>query len=280
MRAPVPQIAPALRGHAPQSQRGPPVTIRKAIILGAGQGKRLLPLTAQRPKCLVPVAGRTMLARQVDALAQNGIAEAVVVTGFAADAVDAEIARLQRPGLALRSLLNPFFGVADNLASCFLARHEMTAPMLVLNGDTLFEAAVLERLLRQAKDPITVTIDRKAAYDADDMKVRDAGGRLQDIGKTLDPATVTGESIGMLAFLGDGPRLFAEAVERAMHAPEGLRAWYLSVIARLAPTGVVGVASIEGLGWGEVDTPADLARVDALAARWDAGQSPGRAAAG
>ena len=256
------------------------MTIRKAIILGAGQGKRLLPLTAERPKCLVPVAGRTMLARQVEALARNGIAEAVVVTGFAAAAVDAEIARLARPGLALRALLNPFFGVADNLASCFLARHEMTGPMLVLNGDTLFEAAVLARLLAQASDPITVTIDRKAAYDADDMKVMDKGGRLLDIGKTLDPATVTGESIGMLAFQGEGPRLFAQAVERAMQVPEGLRAWYLSVIARLAPTGVVGVASIEGLSWGEIDTPADLTRVEALAARWDAAAAPGRTAAG
>jgi choline kinase len=255
------------------------VTLRKAIILGAGQGKRLLPLTAERPKCLVPVGGRTMLARQVDALAKNGIAEIVVVTGFAAAAVDGEIARLARPGLSLRALLNPFFGVADNLASCFLARPEMTADMLVLNGDTLFEPAVLARLLAEAGAPITVTIDRKAAYDADDMKVVDRGGRLQDIGKTLDVATVTGESIGMLAFRGEGPRLFAEAVERAMRTPEGLKAWYLSVIARLAPTGAVGVVSIEGLSWGEVDTPADLARVDALAARWDA-TPQGRAAAG
>ena len=241
------------------------MSIDKAIVLSAGQGKRLLPLTADKPKCMIDVAGRSILARQVEALAQCGIRDIVVVVGFAAERVEDALPALARPGFAIRTLPNPFFPVSDNLGSCFLARAEMTGPFVLLNGDTLFEAEVLRRLLAAPEAQVTVAIDRKTHYDADDMKVSTDGDTLRDIGKSLDPEVVDGESIGMLAFRGDGPRHFADAVVRAMMSPTGLKAWYLSVVARLARQGIVKVCSIEGLGWCEIDTPDDLARAERLA---------------
>jgi choline kinase len=194
------------------------------------------------------------------------------VVGFHAEQVEALLARLARPGLALRTIYNPFFKLADNLGSCWLARHEMDRDFLVVNGDTVFESAIPERLLASATAPITVTIDRKADYDPDDMKVVVEGARLLDIGKTLALDRVNGESIGMLLFRGDGPRLFAEAVERAMRTPEGLKWWYLRVIALLAGEGVVGTVSIEGLDWGEIDYPTDLQQVQKMVAGWNQGR--------
>ena len=69
-------------------------TPTRAIILAAGQGKRLLPLTEDRPKCLIELSGRSLLAWQLLRLQAAGVAEAVIVTGFRADAVEAEVARL------------------------------------------------------------------------------------------------------------------------------------------------------------------------------------------
>ena len=66
----------------------------RAIILAAGQGKRLLPLTEARPKCLIELSGRTLLAWQLLRLQAAGVQEAVIVTGFRADAVQAEVAAL------------------------------------------------------------------------------------------------------------------------------------------------------------------------------------------
>ena len=60
----------------------------KAIILSAGQGRRLLPLTENRPKCLIPLATRSLLEWQLRNLAQAGVREAVVVTGFGADQIE------------------------------------------------------------------------------------------------------------------------------------------------------------------------------------------------
>jgi len=238
----------------------------KAVILSAGQGSRLLPLTAERPKCLLPLGPKSLIEWQIGVLSRCGVDDIVVVVGFRAALVEALLAGLERPGLRLRTLLNPFYNVADNLGSCWLARQEMAGDFLLLNGDTLFESAVLQRLLQSPPAPITVTIDRKGAYDADDMKVHLDGTRLLEIGKTLPPARTDGESIGLLSFRGDGPGLFVEAIDRAMRVSEGLKSFYLKVIDQLATSHRVETASIEGLAWGEVDYPADLQRAEQLVA--------------
>ena len=245
----------------------------KAIVLSAGQGRRLLPLTETLPKCLLELADRPVLEWQLRALAAEGVTEAVVVTGFGAEKVDALLARLAIPGLRVRTLFNPFYAVADNLASCWIARGEMTGSFLILNGDTLFEPAVARRLLAPGPAPITVTIDRKPAYDADDMKVQSEGNRLRAIGKRLPLETVTGESIGFLRFTPRGGKRFVEEVERIMRTGEGLKLWYLSVIDRIARSETrVEVRSIEGLDWGEMDFPQDMQGLQRLTGRWRAAE--------
>jgi choline kinase len=238
----------------------------KAVILSAGQGSRLLPLTAERPKCLLPLGPKSLIEWQVDILSRCGVDEIVVVVGFRAALVEDALVKLARKGLRIRTLLNPFYNVADNLGSCWLARQEMGGDFLLANGDTVFEPAVLQRLLRSPAAPITVTIDRKASYDADDMKVHLDGTRLLDIGKTLPRAQTDGESIGLLLFRGAGPELFVAAVDRALRTSEGLKSFYLRVIDQLAKSHRVETATIEGLSWGEVDYPADLQRAERLVA--------------
>lgn len=240
----------------------------KAIILCAGQGKRLLPLTAQRPKCLLPIGGLTILEWQIKSLAVNGVDEIVIVTGFGADAVEEAVRRLATDRLKVRVLYNPFYTVADNIGSCYVAHHEMTGDFLLLNGDTLFEPAIVERLLASATMPATVTIDRKARYDADDMKVHCAGNALKSIGKTLPLKIVDGESIGLLLFKGEGGSAFVRQLGEALRDPQALSRWYLSVVDSLAKTGIVGVASIEGLQWAEVDFPADVRRAEQMTLSW------------
>jgi choline kinase len=150
-----------------------------------------------------------------------------------------------------------------------MARAELAGPCLILNGDTLFEPEVARRLLAAPAAPITVTIDRKSGYDADDMKVCGQGERLIAIGKTLPADQVTGESIGFLRFDAAGAARFVAELERTMRTREGPQLWYLSAIDRLAKDGVeVRLASIERLQWAELDFPADLVRCRAMTAAW------------
>lgn len=233
----------------------------KAIILAAGRGSRLLPLTETRPKCLLPVAGTTVLGLQLDTLEAGGISEAVVVTGFMAGLVEAEIAARKGP-MRVTPFFNPFFQIADNLASCWMVREHMDDDFVLINGDTLFEPALLADVLASPAQPIQVTIDRKAAYDSDDMKVTLDGSRLVAIGKTLPAERAHAESIGFLRFMGEGPALYRAKLEQMMRTQDGVSSWFLKAIDAIADTtGKVGSLSIEGRRWAELDTPADYAAI-------------------
>jgi choline kinase len=239
----------------------------KAIILSAGQGSRLGPLVNDRPKCLIDFNGRTLLDRQLDALAANGVGEAVVVTGFHDQLVDQAIAA-RSGGPKVRTIFNPFFKVADNTGSLFMAREELAGDCLVWNGDTLVSRALMKRVVENDRSGICVTIDRKPSYDDDDMKVVEEGGLLKAIGKRLPPG-FNAESIGLLAFRDGGAERFREAIEEAMRTPEGTTIWYLRVINQIAQSGEIWTLDIEGEEWGEVDFPPDVEAARALTKAWD-----------
>ncbi len=229
----------------------------KALILSAGQGKRLLPLTADCPKCILPVRGRSMVEWQIDELAKCGVSEVIIVLGFRADKVERLLRK--RYGLnRVRTIYNPAYAVSDNLVSCWAAHDEMNTDFVLLNGDTLFEAAVLERLLETHGYPVTVVVSHKDDYDTDDMKVELDSCRLVKIGKDLLPDQVDGESIGMILFRDQGPMLFRNALGRAVSNPSAQKKWYLSVIDDMARSIPVWTCSIKGLQWCEVDYHADL----------------------
>ena len=236
----------------------------KAIILAAGRGSRLLPLTETLPKCLLPVAGTTVLSLQLDTLERVGVDEAVIITGFMAGSVEAEIADRTGP-MKVQTLFNPFYQVADNLASCWMARDFMDGDFLLINGDTLFEQSLAESVVQSPANNIQVTIDKKAAYDSDDMKVTLDGTELTAIGKTLGAHETNGESIGFLRFMLDGPELFRAKLHQMMRTGDGVKAWFLSAIDALAKTGTnVDTHSIEGLTWAELDTMEDYDAIKAL----------------
>lgn len=244
----------------------------KAIILSAGQGSRLLHLTNNTPKCCLVLNGKTLLEHQIEALAANGVDEVVVVTGFRHKAVEAVLKGIE--GIDVRTLFNPFYAVSDNLGTCWVARKEMNTPFLLLNGDTLFESATLARFLTGERTyPITLAVDRKHCYDEDDMKISADGQHLVRVGKRLDRKIVNGESIGMMIFNRSGAEALVRKVEQLMAGPDGLARWYLSAIDDLAGAGLVGICSIQGSEWCEVDDLADLARAEKAVARWQQRQA-------
>jgi len=247
----------------------------KAIILSAGQGSRLGHLVDNRPKCLIDFNGRTLLDRQLDTLEANGVHEAVVVTGFHDELIEQAIAA-RSGGPDVRTVFNPFYKVADNTGSLYMAREELSGDCLVWNGDTLVSRALMAKVVANPQPGICVTIDRKAdGYDDDDMKVVEDGGKLKAIGKRIAEG-VNAESIGLLAFRSGGSEQFREAIEQAMRTSEGTTIWYLRVINHIAQSADVWTLDISGEEWGEVDFPPDVEAARELTARWD---SAGSAAA-
>lgn len=242
----------------------------KVVILGAGQGKRLLPLTEDVPKALLDIGGRRLIEWQIEAFSEAGVDEFAVVTGNKADLMAdfLEGVAADKPGISIRTVYNPFYSVADNLASCWMARHEMDQEFILVNGDNMFRAGMVKELLGAPPAPVTVAIGHKDSYDTDDMKVMVDGDRLTEIGKTLPLEAVDAESIGMILFRGEGPKLYRDTLERSMAEPAGLRQWHLSVINTLAKEEDVRVRSVDEHEWCEVDFPVDLQHARHLVATW------------
>ncbi|MGV7234874.1 MAG: sugar phosphate nucleotidyltransferase [Nitrosomonadaceae bacterium] len=240
-------------------------TSTKAIILSAGQGRRLLPLTESSPKCLLPISGKTIIEWQIDALLAAGIKDISIVTGFQTGLVEALLQQRYPDHKQIRTLFNPFFEVADNLASCWIARSVMDCNFLLLNGDTVFDISLLTQVLESESAPITLSIDYKKVYDADDMKVQlDEKGLVKHVNKTLTEDQIDAESIGLIYFRSNGPILFRDAVEEALRYPTELKSWYLTIIDALAGKHLVNVCAISGHRWCEIDYSSDLTKAQEL----------------
>lgn len=245
-------------------------TSTKAVILSAGQGRRLLPLTENSPKCLLPISGKTIIEWQIDALLAAGIEEISVVTGFQTGLVEALLQQRYPDHKQIRTLFNPFFEVADNLASCWIARSVMDCDFLLLNGDTVFDVSLLTQVLESESAPITLSIDYKKVYDADDMKVQlDEKGLVKHVNKTLSEDQIDAESIGLIYFRSNGPMLFRDAVEEALRYPAELKSWYLTIIDALAGRHLVNVCAISGHRWCEIDYSSDLTKAQELFSEQD-----------
>jgi choline kinase len=147
-----------------------------------------MPFTADNPKCLVEIEGVPIIEWQINELFKFGIDQISVVAGYRARRVS-RFLHSRYDSNRVKVLYNPTYAWADNLFSCWVARAEMDDSFILLNGDTLFEAAVLNRLLQTPIQPITVVTHQKHHYDADDMKVALDGNRLVRIGKDLAPET-------------------------------------------------------------------------------------------
>ena len=246
------------------------VQVVRVIILAAGQGKRLLPLTADVPKALLDIHGRTLIGRQIDAFAACGLKDFVVVTGYGAQHMEEALTEIAaQRGISIGTVFNPFYAVADNLASCWLARREMTGDFIQVNGDNVFGADLVERLMAAPAAPVTVVINHKESYDTDDMKVMLDAGRLTEIGKMLPLGTVDGEAIGFYIFRGAGVQAYAHMLERSMRDPSGLKQWFPSAVGSLAKSIDITTIAINGIRWCEVDFPVDLQQARHLAAGWE-----------
>ncbi len=134
----------------------------QAVILAAGQGTRLRPLTDHCPKCLVEVQGKPMLQYQLEALSEAGLRECIIVVGHRADQVRERFGARFR-NLAIRYVENALFDRTNNIYSLWLARHELTDDLLLLEGDLVFEPGLLVDLLDAPYENAAV-VDRFEHY--------------------------------------------------------------------------------------------------------------------
>jgi len=244
----------------------------KAIIIAAGPSNRLLPITNEKPKCLLEIGGQTVLERALKALRENGIENIVVVRGYHSDLIN-------YPNITYYQ--NPNFRNNNILRSLFYAEDEMNDDFIFSYSDILYSKEIVEKLIhRQADIALIVDVNWAQHYEGRDQHpsseaelVKVENGRVVKIGKkVVSHEEAHGEFIGLAKFTKSGAEAMRAAYHQAeksptvpfQHAASLEKAYMTDMIQELMNNGsLVKSVDIEG-GWMEIDTPQDLERTRKL----------------
>lgn len=231
----------------------------KAIILAAGVGKRLWPVTQHRPKCLIEVGGRTLLARYLDALASVGIKRATLVVGYKQEMIQEAVAR-SPAGVEARFLTNEQFQ-RGSIASLWQARGELDDDALIMDADVLFHRTILRRLVESAK-PTALLLDETVTQRTEECMAAVRGGRVVALSKRMpEQYDLAGEGVGFLKVSRRDAGALVESLEA--HVGRGaLDMEYEDALAGFFAAVPVGYERIGGLPWIEIDFPEDVARAE------------------
>lgn len=183
-----------------------PAAPTRAIIIAAGMGRRLSPYTDDRPKCLVEIAGRSMLHRQIDLYRSVGVTDIVIIRGYRAAQLGEAFA--DEPGV--RFVENRDFERNNILLSLMCASREMDTGFYCSYGDIVYRPAVLQKLaatpcdLGLVVDPFWAeTYEGRDAHPIGEAELAavekgDGDGRVTRVGKKAVPIEAArGEFIGL-----------------------------------------------------------------------------------
>lgn len=244
----------------------------KAIILAAGRGSRLHPYTADCPKCLTELGGRSLIDWQLATLRQCGIEDILLVSGYRAELLDFE---------GTRRIVNARWAETNMVESLFCAEDEFGDDMIVAYADILYQPSIVEKLLA-ARGDASVVVDRKwrdywefrfesPLDDAESLRL-DGSGRILDIGrKVADIEEIEAQYIGLMRFRGAGIAALRAARARLRAGPESRlggrspeNAYMTDLLTEMIEGGNdVHAVPVDG-GWLEVDTVEDFEKTSAL----------------
>ncbi len=230
----------------------------RMVILAAGKGERLRPLTDERPKCLVDVAGKSLLDWQLDAALRAGIRDVAIVTGHRAERL---------PERGVRRYHNPAYAETNMVETLRCAKPELCDDAIVSYGDILYEDVVLRSLLASAH-PIAVVVDlgwlsywqarfEDPLRDAETLRLS-GGGRILEIGRRpAELSQIEGQYIGLMRFRAEGlthlDAVYAEMARRGPVAQMYMTDLLQAVIDAGHPVQAVPVRR----RWLEIDSIAD-----------------------
>jgi choline kinase len=207
----------------------------KTIILAAGQGTRLRPLTDDRPKCMVEVNGKSIIKRQLEVMMECGIKpeDITIVGGYRVDALEEE---LKNSGITI--IFNKEFETTNMVCSLMCARGVMEADedVLISYGDIIYGTDVLNTILSCMADAGVIVDDGWESYwrkrndnplDDAETLMFDAEDNLTEIGqKTTDISRVMSQYIGLMRFKGAGLNaMMSTADEAKKRSEEGKALW-------------------------------------------------------
>jgi choline kinase len=236
----------------------------KAVLLAAGRSTRLYPLTLDKPKSLLEVGGKTLLEYQLDALANCGIQELVIVTGYLDHLIETKIKSVQnRYAFAFEFIYNERFAETNNMYSLWTARESLTGgDFLCLHADVLFHPEIL-RAAANAEGNITLVADREILEETMKLKLNDESeNQVASVGKHISMKEASGTFLGIAKFSAGGGRLLFDELDRLVKAGETNAYFTAAVEILIKKNCKVTACFTDGLSWIEIDFPEELSEAE------------------
>ncbi|MFE4632517.1 sugar phosphate nucleotidyltransferase [Streptomyces sp. NPDC056773] len=247
------------------------------LVLAAGAGRRLRPYTDTLPKALVPVGPEgdeesiTVLDLTLGNFAEVGLTEVAIVVGYRKEAVYERREALEaKYGVKITLIDNDKAEEWNNAYSLWCARDVLKRGVILANGDTVHPVSVEKTLLaaRGKGQKIILALDTVKNLADEEMKVITDGGKgVQRITKLMDPATATGEYIGVTLIEPEAAEALAEALKTTFERDPDL--YYEDGYQQLVNDGfTIDVAPIGDVKWVEIDNHDDLAKGRTIACQY------------
>lgn len=231
----------------------------KALILAAGLGTRLAPITNDRPKSLVAVNGKPILMKQIENLYENGITDITIVSGYKASILEKEVHELY-PEIKLIESVD--YATTNNMYSAYIAREVIgDNGFIMMNADVYYDGSVIKALLEnKAENAIVTDI---GTYIEESMKVIEVEGRLVRISKTITPEEALGTSIDVYKFSQKGGKAFFAKCAEYIEEKKDLKMWSEVALNDILPEVLFKACPLKGR-WLEIDNHDDLAAAEKL----------------
>lgn len=223
----------------------------KAVILAAGRGIRLYPLTVSEPKCLVKVGGKSLIDWQVEAIRKIGIEDIVVVVGHQKEVIKKHF------GNQVRYREFADYERTNNLHTLWSVRDELECTFMCFFSDLIFEVNVIEDLKRTTDD-VSLVVDTGKVLEGT-MRVKISRGRLVGIGDHIDTKEGSGNFIGIAQFSSAGSKMLVKQMGKMVPVPDHKKDYYTAALNFLLSKGQeIGYVDVKNKIWAEIDTIQDL----------------------
>ncbi|MFX0138050.1 MAG: sugar phosphate nucleotidyltransferase [Candidatus Hodarchaeota archaeon] len=229
------------------------------VILSAGIGSRLKPLTDEKPKCLVEVVNKPILGHQIDLFINNKkIKKILIVIGYKPDLVRSFISNNYGDNQKIISIENKDFLTTNNMYSLFLTKDYVKGKFLLINGDVILHPEIVDEFLSfPYEDSIAVDVGQ---YFEESMKVIRKDGFLVDISKSINKREALGCSIDFYKFSDYGANIFFSKIEEIIIKRKELNLWTEVALKEILNHGALKMKpfDIKGKYWFEIDDHEDL----------------------
>lgn len=228
----------------------------KAVILAAGAGKRLFPLTERKPKALLEVNGKPLLSYQLKYLQKYlDLQDVHIIVGHCGELIK-EFTH------SCRIINNLRYRDTNNIYSLWLIKDFIDEEFLLINSDVVFHEKILNELIESSYEN-AISIESGQQLSAEEMKVLLKENILTAIGKDIDPTKATGEYIGLAKFSRQGSKILFSKISE-MVAKGGVNKWYEAAFAEIAGTVDIYGISTNSLPWAEIDTLSDWLKAQSI----------------